>query len=321
MKQLASSTDLKKDVLRLIEEGHVKTTTLKGYSEADDKYINLQVKKFGYERKTFVKIAKKLGKKHPHVVQLHYDNYLAQTPKVKGPFSQEEDEKILDYIKVHGRSERSFKDITNKLGRGSFSSVKSRHDRLLSKNEFETKAIQKNWELDEDQKLIDHIIKSKDIKDNGWDQLEQVKQNDFVDVVRELKRSSISCYIRWLKQIVPTLKSCILQLPITLDWKKDLLHHIVKNNIKNMKELDIEFILKEIAPAQTSLSLIQYLHHLKQETIDGAQKPSKLPLCELASKRLIEKSPNNPIFNEDNIREQKRQEWCKSIFAYYEKSI
>ena len=46
-----------------------------------------------------------------------------------------------------------------------------------------------------------------------------------------------------------------------------------------------------------------------------------MPLCELASKRLIEKSPTNPIFNEDNMKEQKRQEWCKSIISYYKKII
>ena len=319
MKQLTSSTNLKKDVLRLIEESHDKTTTLKGYSEADDKYINLQVKKFGYERKTFVKIAKKLGKKHPHVVQLHYDNYLAQTPKVKGPFSQQEDEKILNYINVRGKSDKSFKEITNELGRGSFGSVKSRHDRLVSKNEFEINTIRKNWELDEDQKLIDHIIKLKSIRDGGCDQLEKLKPNDFTDIGKELKRSSASCYTRWMIHIVPTLKTCIMQLPMTSDWKKDLLHHIVKNKIKNKKQLNIEFILKEIAPAQTSQSLLLYINHLKQQTIDGVKKPSKLPLCELASKRLIEKSPRDPIFNEDHINEKKRQEWCKIIFAYYKK--
>jgi len=319
MKQLASSTNLKKDVLRLIEDGYVKTTTLKGYSEADNKFIVQQVQKYGYEQKTFVKIAKKLGKKWPDVVKLHFDNYLSKTPKVKGLFSKEEDEKILDYIKVHGKNMKSFENITNELGRGSLRSVKIRHDKLVSTNEFETKAIQKNWELDEDQKLIDHIIKLKNVKDHGCNQLEQVKPNDLIDIGRELKRSSISCYIRWMIQIVPTLKTCIMQLPMTQDWKKDLLHHIVNNKIKNKKELDIEFILKEVAPAQTSLSLINYLDNLKKERIDGVQKTSKLPLCELASKRLIEKSPRDPIFNEDHINEKKRQEWCKIIFAYYKK--
>merc|ERR1719414_2248914 len=129
----------------------LKPTTLKGYSEADDNYIIQQVKKHGYEQETFVKIAKKLGKKIPDTVKIYYDNYLSQTPKVKGSFSKEEDEKILDYIKVHGKSDKSFKEITNELGRGSFSSVKSRHAKLVSKNEFETNAISKQWELDEDQ--------------------------------------------------------------------------------------------------------------------------------------------------------------------------
>jgi len=321
MKQLASSTNLKKDVLTLIEEGHVKTTTLKGYSEADDKYIIQQVKKYGYERETFVKIAKKLGKKNPYNVKRYYDYHLSQTTKVKGPFSQEEDEKILNYIKVHGKSNKSFQDITNELGRGSPSSVQKRHDKLVSENEFEINAIRKNWELDEDQKLIDHIIKLKNIKEDSCDQLEQVKQNDFIDIGKELKRSSSSCYTRWMIQIVPTLKSCILKLPMTPDWKKDLLHHIVKNKVKNKKELDIQFILKEVAPAQTSTSLIAYLDNLKRERIDGVLKQSKLPLCELTSKRLIEKSPINPIFNEDHNGEQKRQEWGKIIFAYYKKLI
>ena len=63
------------------------------------------------------------------------------------------------------------------------------------------------------------------------------------------------------------------------------------------------------------------INHLKEESINGATKPSKLHLCELASKRLMEKSPNNPIFNEDHVKEQKRQEWCKSIFAHYKKLI
>ena len=319
MKQLSTSTDLKKDVLRLIEEGHNKTTTLKGYSEADNKYIIQQVKKYGYERKTFVKIAKKLGKKDPNVIKLHYDNYLSQSPKVKGPFSQEEDEKILDYIKVHGRSMKSFKNITEELGRGSLLSVRLRHDKLVSKNEFEINTIRKNWELDEDQKLIDHIIRLKNIKTDSCDHLEQVKLNDFIDIGKELRRSSTSCYIRWMDQIVPTLKTCIMQLPLTNDWKKDLLHHIVKNKIKSKKELDIEFMLKEVAPAQTSTSLLHYLNNLKRENNNGKSNASKLTLCELASKRLFEKSPRDPIFNEDHINEKKRQEWCKSIFAYYKK--
>ena len=317
IKQLASSNNLKKDILRHLEKGYVKTVTLKGYSEADDKFIIQQIQKYEYEPGTFVKIAKKLGKKNPYNVKRYYDNYLSKTPKVKGPFSPDEDEKILDYIKVHGRSNKSFENITNELGRGSFHSVMLRHDKLVSENEFETNATRKIWELDEDQKLIDHIIQSKNIKDNSCDLLEQVKLNDFTNIGKELQRSKSSCYSRWMEKIVPTLKTCIMRLPMTNDWKKDLLHYIVKSKLKTKKEIDIEFILKEIAPAQTSTSLLGYLKIITQETINGVQKQSKLPLFDLASKRL--RSPSNPIFNEDHKKEQKRQEWCTNIISYYKK--
>ena len=96
MKQLGSSTNLKEDVLRLIEEGYVKATNLRGYSEADDKFIIQQVNKYGYEKETFVRIAEKLGKKYPHNVKMHYDSYISPTPKVKGRYSQEEDEQYFD---------------------------------------------------------------------------------------------------------------------------------------------------------------------------------------------------------------------------------
>ena len=144
---------------------------------------------------------------------------------------------------------------------------------------------------------------------------------DFTDIGKEIKRSSGSCWSRWLDKIVPTLKTCIMQLPMTNDWKKDLLHHIVQSKVKTMKELDIEFILKEIAPAQTSISLLGHLKMLQKETINGVQKQSKLPLFDLASKRLIEKSPSNPIFNENHKNEQKRQEWSTTIIAYYKRLI
>ena len=148
-----------------------------------------------------------------------------------------------------------------------------------------------------------------------------MKDNDFKDIGKELKRSSGSCYNRWMAQIVPALKSFIMKLPMTDDWKKELLHYIVKNKIKNKKQLDIELIFKEIAPAQTTKSLLIYLERLKQERINGVMKQSKLPLCELASKRFILKDQRDPTFNEVHNKYQKRQEWCNSIIAYYNKLI
>merc|ERR1712154_675388 len=123
---------------------------------------------------------------------------------------------------------------------------------------------------------------------NDASSLEKVKPSEFINIATELKRSSSSCYARWMNTIVPALKTHIKKLPMTNEWKIDILKHIVKNNIKHKKEMDIDMILKEIAPGQTSTSLLMYLNVLKRETIDGKLKASKRPLCDLASKRLRE---------------------------------
>merc|ERR1719245_1342437 len=113
-----------------------------------------------------------------------------------------------------------------------------------------------------------------------------MKVSEFIAIATQLKRSSTSCYIRWMHFIVPTLKTHLMKLPMTNAWKKDVLSHIVENNIKHKKELDIDQILKEVAPGQTSKSIIVYLHDLEMECVSGVTKRSKLALYNLAFKRL-----------------------------------
>ena len=57
------------------------------------------------------------------------------------------------------------------------------------------------------------------------------------------------------------------------------------------------------------------------ETVKGVKKQSKLPLCDLASKRFKEQDPKNPLFNENHKGEQKRLEWCQDIISYYKTLI
>ena len=148
-----------------------------------------------------------------------------------------------------------------------------------------------------------------------------MKVSEFIAIATQLKRSSTSCYIRWMHFIVPTLKTHLMKLPMTNAWKKDVLSHIIDNNIKHKKEMDIDQILKEVATGQTSKSILMYLDRLKREYVNGVTKQSKLPLCDLASKRLKERSPNNPLFNENHKNEQKRLEWCEDIISYYKTLI
>ena len=202
---------------------------------------------------------------NPHHVRNFYYNYILKTPKVKGSFTPGEDEMILRHVKENGTTQKSFRDLAKELGRGSFTSVKYRYNKLVSSNELEINANPKAWVLDEDKSLIDHIINIIEIKAGIASSLENVKQSEFIAVATQLKRSSSSCYGRWMRQIAPTLKTHLKKLPMTNDWRKDVLLHIVNNNIKHKREMDIDNILKEVAPGQTSRSMIVYLDGLKKE--------------------------------------------------------
>jgi len=243
------------------------------------------------------------------------------TPKVKGSFTTKEDEIILRHVNENGSTNKSFRDLAKELGRGSPESVEIRHKKLIASNEFEINTKPKTWELDEDKSLIDHVFNIKEIKAGDASSIENVKQSEFTAVATELKRSSSSCYGRWMTHIAPALKTHLMKLPMTNDWKKDVLSHIVNNNIKHKKEMDIDQILKDVAPGQTSKSLLIYLDTLKRETINGVTKPSKLPLCDFASKRLKEQSPSDPLFNENHKNEQKRLEWCQDVISFYKTLI
>ena len=85
--------------------------------------------------------------------------------------------------------------------------------------------------------------------------------------------------------------------------------------------MDIDQILKDVAPGQTSKSLLIYLGTLKRETVNGVTKQSKLPLSDLASKRFKEQRPDDPLFNENHKGEQKRLEWCQDVISFYKTLI
>ena len=318
---LKRSKSLREDIANIIETRHEKKTILHGYSDKDKKFIIKQVKLKGDAPETWGFIAKKLGKKNPAHVRNFYYNHILQTPKVKGSYSPEEDEMILTHVKENGKTQESFRDLTKELGRGSVSSVQHRHKKLIASNEFEINAKRKAWELDEDKSLIDRVFNIKVIKVGDAISIENVKPSVFNAIATELKRSSYSCYLRWMQHIAPTLKTHLMKLPMTNDWKKDVLSHIVNNNIKHKKEMDIDQILKDVAPGQTSKSLLIYLGTLKRETVNGVTKQSKLPLCDLASKRFKEQRPDDPLFNENHKGEQKRLEWCQDVISFYKTLI
>ena len=313
MQDLATSKTLRIDVLTIVARSHQKTAKHKGYSDDDKKLIIKRVEWKGDIPETWEFLAKKLGKT-PTSVKSFYFSSILHTPKVNGPFSAEEDEIILRHVEANGKNSMSFIDLAKELGRCSPASIKIRHKKLISTNHFEITAKQKEWKLDDDKTLLKHVLNIRKIKANDVSSLETMKLSELTAVAKELKRSSSSCYNRWIRVIVPTLKSHIKTLPLTDCWKKDVLSYIVKNKIQHMKELDYTKILEELAPGQTSLSLIAFVKSMKKKN---------LPLCDVASKRLDKQGPDNRFgpFNENHKGEQKRLEWLQNITSYYKTLI
>ena len=289
------------------------------FSEEDDKYLAKLVKKHGYSWETFKIGAKEMGRKYPSSLKSRFDEYIEKQYKVSGPFSPEEDKTILDQIVQHGKTPECLRDIAKELDR-SLGSIERRSVRLLSSNAFETSSLdwKRDWDLMNDEKLIEFVVKLKQIKTKDVISLEDVKPSDLTNIASEMKRSSSSCYNRWMSKIVPTLKTHMKNLPMTSEWKKDILHYIVKNKVKDKRDIDVDILLQDVAPGQTSLSLFIYLDSLKRETINRKAKYSEKSLFQCASRRLREKRQDNPIFNENHKGEQKRLEWCEEIITYYE---
>ena len=318
LSSLASSKKLIDDVMKIIAKNYEKNTTnLRGYSEKEINFIIKQVKLKGDVPETWKYIVKQLGRKDAHSLKRFYYNHILQTPKVKGPYTPAEDNIIIQHIEEYGKSTKSFKDLTKDLGRGSHTSVKLRYSKLVSDNNFETNAKRRKWEFDENTSLIDHIFTGKQIKENDVITLENVKLSEFSAVAIKLKRSSSACYDHWMKHIVPTLKTHIKKLPLDNNWKKDVLLHIVENKVKNKNEIGIDRILMEIAPGQTSHSLLSFLNEMERTKRNDENGQSKLLLCDIASKKLREQRPDDSLFNGNHKGEQKRLKGRQDLISYY----
>ena len=80
-------------------------------------------------------------------------------------FTPEDDQKIIKHVGSHGASKKSLSKIAKKLNRP-ISSVDGRCRKLLSVNEYETNIKQKDWDFDEDKKLVNYVFNLKKIKNH-----------------------------------------------------------------------------------------------------------------------------------------------------------
>ena len=292
------------------------------YSPEDDKLIVEQVRLNGDFRKTHVKIAKELGIKDPRTVEARYKNHLSGQTFVKGKFSPDEDKIIREHIDKFGKDDISLRALAEILNRGSTESLRDRHNRLISENEYATSNVKRAWKLEEEETLIRYILNLKKINDkHDINLIENVLPNEFSECTESLKRSKHSCYLHWMQVVVPALKTHFLGLPLNCDWKLKMMSYIIENKIKHEKELDVDVLVDKIAPGQTKFSLIVFEKGLREHFVNKIKTRSDLPLYLVVKNKLREQSQSNPCFNKNHKGEEKRLKRANDIIDIYLKAV
>ena len=295
-------------------ESEIKKHRIRVYSPEDDKFIKEQIELNGDNKTTHRLIAKVLGVSDARTIANRYKHHLSGKKVIKGQFSSEEDKIILDHINEHGRNDQALQKLAEILNRSCSESIRQRHKRLTSKNDCETTSSKKAWKLEEDEKILCHIIKLKKIKANDIDALEKITSNDFSDLAQTLNRTNSSCYTHWMHAILPALKSHILRIPLDSAWKLKFMSYIVKNKIKHERDIDIDYLLINIIPDQTRFSVLVFEKSLR-DTSTG--KNRKTPLHEIVENKFAEQSECNPCFNKNHKGEKRRIKRANDVIFLY----
>ena len=183
-------------------------------------------------------------------IEQRYRIHLSSQIFVKGKFSPDEDKIIREHVDQHGKDITSLRKLAEILNRGSTESIRRRHDRLMSENDYNTSSVgPKAWKVEEEGMLIRYIFDTrlnlKGIRNRqDINLIENISENEFSECAEVLKRHTGSCYHHWTGVIVPALKTHFLGLPLNGGWKLDMMSYIVRNKIKHEKELDVDDIFK-----------------------------------------------------------------------------
>ena len=135
-------------------------------------------------------------------------------------YTPEEDQRLLEHAKVHGRTERSYKDIATVLER-SVQSVKDRFYKLISDNDFDANTDPRHWDYEDDEELVNYLFKVRKINTNNICLLLDVRISDFKEIAPQLKRSTGTVKEHWREQIVPLLEPHLDDLKTSKSLRED----------------------------------------------------------------------------------------------------
>ena len=123
---------------------------------------------------------------------------------------------------------------------------------------------------------------------NSIGALTSVKTNDFEVISTTLGRTPNACQDHFKQQILPILKTHLLGLPQGVDWMKEFLVYIVKNEVIDVKTIEYNRLVEELFPGQTTHSLSRFANDLKVKTVKYKVVRSNEPLHKICARRLSE---------------------------------
>ena len=296
----------------------------RGYSAEDDKFIATQIELHGNNSKTLKKIVKELGLKDNGYQSIgrRYKFHIANKPSVKGRFSSQEDETILDYVTRNGQTCSAIEDLTLLLGRSSPHAVKARLNYLNTGNV----RIQQNWEDKDYKQLIKFLIDNRHIyqhdgKDTNY-LPENIRISDLDDLAIKMQRSPQACAAIWKHTVLPVLKTYNRGLSLKWNWLWQiyLMELIIERKVEKSEDLNIyELLDNEPFAGQTYASLSRFVrrfeykrHKIKDITKDDI-------LWEKIAVSYNQQSSKILCFNE-KMKEEKLLQ-AQNMIYYYNKLV
>ena len=305
----------------------------RGYSAEDDKFIATQIELHGYNSKTFKKIVKELGLKDIGYQNIgkRYKFHIANKPSVKGRFSSQEDETILDYVARNGQTVSALEDLTLLLGRCSPHAVKARLNYLNTGNV----RIQQHWKDKDYNQLIKFSIDNRHFyqhngKDNNY-LPENIRISDLDDLAKKLQRSPQACAAIWKHTVLPVLKTYNRGLSLKWNWLWQiyLMELVIERKVEKSKDINIyELLDNEPFAGQTYASLSRFVRRFEYNSHkiikpSGDQKSTKIKTDDILWEKVAvsynQKSYKILCYNEKKKEEKLIQ--AQNMIYYYNKLV
>jgi hypothetical protein len=172
-----------------------------------------------------------------------------------GKFQKEEDDMILEYVKLHGSNSAAWKNLA--------ASMKVRSDSLQYRFQSLTEKRQSGtYSQEEDLTIIDCLFPNDSDKNIEYIQSLSYSKMNSMGLVDILQRNIKLLYFHWSAIICPILVRYHHGL-VLKPWKEDVFRYIIEKNIKTMHEMD-QASLDLIAPGISVLCVGQEMNRCRR---------------------------------------------------------